>query len=239
MAQRALEANPAGRGWVQDWYLDATGTERVAAPRIEHAARRFGLHQFEQVRRGRLKSADTLVAGFGVRPKGHPDRARLSGRVDEAFVNSDAALPDDFDFAVWNAAWPEQCDHLRGDEIIELTNLCAPDAPAATLDGQGNTLLRLSLPGQTAHLVVRLQAGEVFQHPMQLDTLLVEPERCALTLVWRAVLPMDDDEPIRALQAHALNAERSQGRQREIKALADAMVLPGEHTNGARESAHE
>jgi hypothetical protein len=64
------------------------------------------------------------VAGLGIRHKGHPARSRLVGTVDDDFINGRTWVPKDFDFSVWNAAWPDQqTPHLHGDETIELTNL--------------------------------------------------------------------------------------------------------------------
>ena len=43
-----------------------------------------------------------------MRPKAHPERRKLVGTIDGAFINGEAWLPADFDFNIWNAAPPDQ-----------------------------------------------------------------------------------------------------------------------------------
>ncbi|MCK4125644.1 DUF2169 domain-containing protein [Ralstonia pseudosolanacearum] len=203
-AHDAYHPNPAGRGFVRDWYLQASGTNAVPAAQIEYPDRPVALKHFNRIRAGEL-GWDVPVAGLGVRPKGHPDRAKLVGTVDREFIEGGAPLPQDFDFAVWNAAWPDQqVDSLKGDETVELTNLCAPDTPGARVDAQGNSFLRLQLKPMRCMLVVRMESGFMFLHPMKIDTLLVEPEHRRLTLVWRAAL--GDVEPIRKVETQLFGA---------------------------------
>lgn len=124
-----------------------------------------------------------------VRPKHHPDRAALAGTIDDAFIDGDAWLPADFDFAFWNAAWPDQqVDRLHGDEVIELTNLCAPDVPALSRDAQGNGVLRLTLPAFQPYLLLRFEVGQLAPVPLAIDTLIVEPDGTRLIAVFRALI---------------------------------------------------
>ena len=225
VAHDAFAPNPAGRGFASDWFLNATGAQRIPAPQVEYANRPITLDDFMAARRGQLLADPALVAGLGVRPKGHPERARLVGRVDRDFIQRDAALPRDFDFAVWNAAWPDQqTEYLQGNEVIGLMNLCAAETPGSWVDEQGNVLLRLDLPGHCVQMLVRLASGEMFMHPAQLDTLLLEPAQQRLSLVWRCVLAKFPEAPIRALEAWSLNPAQRDALQRQqdsIGALLD------------------
>lgn len=217
IAHDAYALNPLGCGFSRDWHLRATSVASIPAPQIETPAHPVSKEMFDLIRKGKPGDTSTLVAGFGVRPKGHPDRAKLAGTIDDKFIQSDAALPNDFDFAVWNAAWPDQqVAALEADETIELTNLCAHNTPAACQDERGNTLLRLALPGNTAHVLIRLLSGEVFLHPMRLDTVIVEPDDLMVSLVWRSVLAQDPGVPIRAVETHTLSAKERQAFNEKV-----------------------
>jgi hypothetical protein len=214
-AQSAWQANPAGKGYAADWYLRAAKVKRVAAPQVEHVHGPIKLRHFNLARRDKLgathKEASALSAGFGLRPKGHPERAKLAGTIDERFINSTDLLPEDFDFGVWNAAWPDQqVDALQGDEHIELTNLCAPTATGARRDQRGNTRLELKLPGHLPFILVRFEDGPIGELAARLDTLLIEPEQRRLTCVWRATLAMQPR--VRVLEARML-------MQRDVAAM--------------------
>lgn len=189
IAHDAYSANVSGQGFVRDWYLEATGINAVAAPQIEYSTRPITLADFDAARLGKLVESVPLVAGFGIRPKGHPERANLVGTIDRAFIESDAPLPKDFDFAVWNAAWPDQqVDALRGDEQIELVNLCTPTTPRATKDAAGNIALTLNLPGHLPFALVRFENGSIGELEARLDTVLVDSEQREVSCVWRATL---------------------------------------------------
>ena len=123
--------------------------------------------------------------------------------ADQAFIESESWLPEDFDFAIWNAAWPDQqTDYLIGDEVIELTNLCAPDTPGAEREKNGDTLLRLRLPGDLPFILVRYEEGQIGELSSQLDTLIVEPDKRRLSCVWRATLDVEPE--VRVLEARLL-----------------------------------
>ena len=148
----------------------------------------------------------------------------MLGTVDDAFIASESWLPADFDFAVWNAAPPDQqTDFLVGDERIELVNLCAPGTPGASREKDGSTRLRLELPRHDCFALLRLDSGAMNEVPLVIDTLLIEPETRTLTLVWRLSFMKEEDAPVRALEARlrsfadrdALNAAR--------RVLADAL----------------
>lgn len=203
VAHDAFSANVSGQGFVRDWYLEATGINVVAAPQIEYAAQPITVADFESGRVGKLAELAPLVAGMGIRPKGHPERAKLVGSIDRSFIESDAPLPKDFDFAVWNAAWPDQqVDALRGDEQIELVNLCAPATPRATTDTSGNVRLTLNLPGHLPFALVRFENGSIGELEARLDTVLIEPDQRVVSCVWRATLAKQPG--VRALELRML-----------------------------------
>lgn len=230
-AHDAYLPNSAGQGFARDWYLDAVGTSSIPAPQIEYSEHAVTVDTFNRMRAGR-RDGEVSVAGLGVRPKGHPDRAKLVGTIDRAFVEGCAALPQDFDFAVWNAAWPDQqIDALQGDEIVELTNLCDQETPGVQVDAQGNSVLRLQLKPMQCMLVVRMESGFMFLHPMKVDTLMVEPDQRRLTLVWRAVL--GDMEPIRKVETQIFGANE-QAFMEQIATLTKERMAGGHANQGER-----
>lgn len=192
VAHTAHPGNPAGRAFVEPWYLRATQPHAVAAPQIEIPGTSMTASDFWRGRRrtSKLNEPPSRTAGYGVRGATHPERYRLAGAIDDTFIDSDAPLPRDFDFAFWNAAPVEQqIDHLHGDEIFELVNLCADDTPGVTIDVQGNTILRLVPSSDTCFLLLRMTDGALAAHPLLVDTVSIEPEHRTVTLVWRACWP--------------------------------------------------
>ena len=205
VAHAAWEVNPIGRGFATPWYLKATGVNSVPAPQIEDPECPITARHFADLLDGRLAAAEAarLSVGLGVRAKGHPERRRLAGTLDAAFAASPAWLPADFDFAVWNAAPPDQqCGFLNGDEVIELVNLCQPQTPGATCDRQGHTWLRLTLPGNLPFILTRFESGTLGEVATNLDTLLIDVEARQVTCVWRATL--GSAPPVRRLEARLL-----------------------------------
>jgi hypothetical protein len=204
VAHSALEANPIGTGFASNWYVKAARVSQIKAPQIEHPDSPITLRQFKQCLRGKLKDAiaSKMAVDLGVRAKGHPERRKLGGTIDQAFIEGSAWLPQDFDFAVWNAAQPDQqCAFLQNDETIELTNLCAPGTPGASVDGRGHTRLKLTLLQHECFALVRMDSGDMCIQPLEIDTVIVEPDSQTLTLVWRLILMKEADTPIRVAEA--------------------------------------
>ena len=220
----ACAANPAGKGFARSWFVRAERLRRIAAPSLESPSRPVSARDLERVMHGTKGNGSELVAGLGVRPKGHPERAKLAGTVDERFAASEEVLPQDFDFAVWNAAWPDQqTEHLAGDERLELLNLCPADQPAADALPQG-TRLRLALPGHQIALTVRMASGELFYHRASLDTLVVDTEKCTVSLVWRAILAKDEEDPIRKVEARSYAPAQWQQLMRDTQAWREFLA---------------
>jgi len=225
-ALAAFECNAVGRGYAQPWYTRALGIHRLPAPQIEPQDSPFSVAKFMKMRNAKKPSAhevSTVLAGFGVRAKVHPERRALAGTVDQCFATSEAWLPKDFDFAIWNAApVDQQTEFLRGDECIELTNMCAPGSAGARQNSAGDTFLKLQLPGHSSTLLVRMQNGTMFFHPMKIDTLIVEPEERKISVVWRAVLGKTSE--IRAVEAN-LHKEFEAEFMRQLDSELDKMDI--------------
>jgi hypothetical protein len=226
LAHEAYRPNTIGQGWALDWYLKAKRLKRLPAPQIEYPEQPITLSHFKQARGDKLRTthASKRVAGLGVRPKGHPERARFVGTIDQAFIDSDAWLPKDFDFSIWNAAWPDQqTDHLKGDELIELTNLCAPNTAAAKQDAQGNTRLQLKLPGDLPFVLVRYAQGPIGELNAQLDTLIVDPQAQRVSCVWRATLAQQPEVRVleaRMLKKHQVEHFKQQAAERSTRQVS-------------------
>jgi hypothetical protein len=204
VAHTALEANPIGTGFASQWYVKAAKVSQIKAPQIEHPRSPITLAQFKQCLRGKLKdtAASKLVAGLGVRAKGHPERRKLGGTIDQAFIDGTDWLPQDFDFAVWNAAQPDQqCAFLQNDETITLTNLCTPSTPGASVDARGHTHLKLTLLQHECFALIRMDSGDMGIQPLEIDTVIIEPDSQTLTLVWRLILMKKGAAPIRVTEA--------------------------------------
>ena len=206
-AHSAVQANPIGSGFASQWYVFAAKLKQVSAPQIEHTDQPITSAHFKRALRGKLQltQASALVAGLGIRAKGHPQRAELCGTIDKSFIESAAWLPQDFDFAVWNAAWPDQqCAYLQNDETIELTNLCAPSTPGSKQDGKGHTVLRLDLLGHQATVLMRMHNGTMFFHSLKIDTLIIEPDSQTVSVVWRTVVAKDPKIRAMNLRLHTV-----------------------------------
>ena len=207
VAWTAFAPNPHGVGWAQGWFLRASNIERIPAPNIEWPSAPIDTALFRSVAAGHaVTAAYREPPGFGVRAKTHPDRAKLIGQADGTFASSDDWLPDGFDFAVWNAAPPnQQIDYPSGGEIVELTNLCAPNSWGAGVDEGGNTRLQFALPGDRPFVFVRFENGSLGELAAQLDTIVVDTDRGLLSCVWRATLAKSP--AVRVLEARIIPAE--------------------------------
>lgn len=211
VAHEAYEANVLGAGYIREWFIEATGLDRVQAPRIESPGSPVTLSLFDRIRTGASPLPGSPVVGLGVRPKGHPDRACLVGTIDEPFVQGTAALPADFDFAVWNAAWPDQQVQLLGDEQIILRNLCDAGTPAAVVEAGGDIVLTLALQGDLPFVLVRYADGSIGELPARLDTLVIDPEEREISCVWRATVASSPE--VRVLEFRMLSREEARGTE--------------------------
>lgn len=198
IAHVAFDPNPSGTGFAQAWYLRAARRRTVDAPSIERPEAMLKARQFWRwlapARQAECETSPFQVpAGFGILSKGHPARRAMVGTVDDGFIASDAPLPENFDFAIWNSApADQQIDYPSGGEEIELANLCAAGSPGTRTDEGKNVYLRLRLPRDQCVLRLSDTDGKGSILPMALDTILIEPEEQLLTLVWRRTIAFDD-----------------------------------------------
>lgn len=232
IASTSFEANPLGRGYAQRWYLKATRYSKLPAPQLECSTAPVTALDFEACLDGKNDDLSArLSTGLGARPKSHPQRRRLAGTVDDAFAASDRALPDDFDFAIWNAAAPDQqTGFLQGGEVIELTNLCPASTPGSTCSVDGHTILTLTLPPSECYLLIRLDSGEMFASSMAIDSVIVEPDSRRLSLVWRKILARTDEVPVRAAEAMTRTHEERDTQRERIDAYKTRAAMWESHT---------
>ena len=137
-----------------------------------------------------LEDPADLISGHGARP--HPagfgyiapswePRKSFAGTYDEAWQKKRAPyLPQDFNPRFFNMAHPDLvCDgYLRGGEPVEVLN-ASPRGP-----------FKCYLPVCRLEAVVRL-AGKKQAPPLNLETVLIEPNESRLSMLWRAALPCD------------------------------------------------
>lgn len=233
IAHTAFDPNPIGRGFAHAWYLRARRISTLAAPQIlvegaEWTAKTFCRWFAPQRLKECENSAMRQPAGFGALAKTHPDRRTLVGTVDAAFIASDAHLPADFDFAIWNAApKDQQIEYPNGGEEFELANLCAAETPGTRKDAGGNRYLRLTLPrGQCTLRFSRAGSGDLIV-PMMIDTILIEPEERTISVVWRRTILIEEVDS-KHVELHFASAPASIA-ERVRRAIDPAMMsaMPG------------
>jgi hypothetical protein len=107
-------------------------------------------------------------------------RIKLAGTYDQHWQDNVLPyLPADFDDRYYQAApADQQTDHLRGGEEVVLTNLTP----------QGRT--SFPLPRGRPGVRFRLRDGRTAAAEPALDTVILEPDRKRVMLVWRAALPL-------------------------------------------------
>jgi uncharacterized protein YjbI with pentapeptide repeats len=157
--------NPVGKG---------VGTTEL--PTIEHPAEPI-----------RSRSDEVSPAGFGPLNAAWPPRA---GKVGRAYGKSyqETRAPyyaEDFDWSYFNAAPADQQlpGYLRGDEEVTLHNL-HPAAP----------VLSTRLPGLRVRAFVKDVERRFREVYMALDTLFMDPDKGVLTLTWRGVDKVREDD---------------------------------------------
>jgi hypothetical protein len=138
-----------------------------------------------------------VPAAFGpILPHWEPRRS-YAGTYDEDWQKHRAPyLPKDFDAPFFQLAPPDQVvpGYLQGGEEVEILG--------ASPSGQ----LRFYLPEYRVQATYRLDNEEHVQ-PANLDTVLIEPDKSQLILLWRAVFPCDK----KALKIHEVEAAITSG----------------------------
>lgn len=135
-------------------------------------------------------------AGFGfIAPAWEPRRS-FAGTYDDAWLKQRAPyLPKDFDPRFFNAAHPDLVTerHLEGGEKVEALNV--------TPGG----VLKFRLPACQLAAAVRV-AGHEETPPLNLETVLIEPDDARLSMLWRGAVPCDK----RALKVEEIRIELGQ-----------------------------
>jgi len=151
---------------------------------------------------------------FGFYPRGAMPRLRYAGTYDDNYRETrEPELPEDFSYEIFNGAHPEMqiVGYLRGDEPVELMNLCE------------EPVLRFNLPGIRPKLIIskwsmdpdewieknpaedleaaieKIPKKEQLLEP-QLDTLVLIPDEGILYEVFRGVCPLRNLESMEVAQ---------------------------------------
>ncbi|WP_426344746.1 DUF2169 family type VI secretion system accessory protein [Pseudoduganella sp. R-32] len=207
-AHDSCQQNPLGRGFAPNWYLEASRTESLPAPRIEYSDQAFTASGFWQMAGGGKPQAP---AGMGYVGRGWLPRRELIGQVDMKTSWKDdevPLLPKDFDFRYWNGApADQQCPYIEGGEQFHLTNLCAANAPYARVDDQGNSTLSFTMPKESLFLLGVDADSAIAAMPMLIDTVVVDLDAGQVELTWRiAISAADDFQEVRLHHANTPQA---------------------------------
>jgi hypothetical protein len=162
------ERNPVGRGFSGG--ARGRALRGLALPNLEDPAR--------PVRDPRQRPRP-MSPGY-VAPAWEP-RKSCAGTYDHKWQRTRAPyLPTDFRPAYFNTAPPDMVckGFLKGGERVQLENV-SPQGP-----------VRFQLPSASLDVRVRL-AGADHRPPVNLETVLIEPDDARLTLIWRAALRCD------------------------------------------------
>ncbi len=169
-AERVLaeERNPVGCGFAGDRSNDEM--QRQPVPNLEDPA--APLQKLGQV-------PDPVC--FAPTSASWLPRRTHAGTYDEKWQRTRAPyLPEDFDLRFLQCAIPEFAfdRYLQGGERVQIEG-CAPDGPLA-----------FTVPASPLDLAVTVAGSEV-RPPINLETLLIEPDVNRLCMTWRASLPCD------------------------------------------------
>ncbi len=221
------EANPLGKGYAEPWVLKALGLRELPAPQIEAPDHPFAAKPFWMALRGKkawLNHPSLQPAGLGPIGRSWSPRRQLAGTYDQEWLKKrHPLLPKDFDFAYWNCAHPTmQCPHLEGNELLTLTNLVPYQTPGAAKDGQGNTVLRLALPGHAPFVLARFEDGTVGTLPMKTDTLIVDLKENQVIQVARVTL----------MKTHSLRALELRMKLNRDAMPESPLIYTKEHDRG-------
>jgi len=192
IAHEASQSNPVGLGFTRNWYLKALRCKSLPAPQVSYLSQPITARQFQACLND---GPDPVPAGMGPVGRAWQPRRALIGDIKEKSEwgpDEVPALPEDFDFGYWNCApADQQCPYLKGEERFTLINLCTPDHPAATVDGNGSTVLRFDLPRQAMFILAANASTQLTVLPLVIDTVIVSPETRRVDLVWRGCLAAD------------------------------------------------
>lgn len=186
-------ANPVGRGSVDPSNLDRSVP--IPAPVILAPDRPLP-----------DLGVDYPVEGFSPIHKSWLPRRANAGTYDQNWVTQrPSQLPEDFDFAFYNAAHPDLLypGYVVGGESVHLNNLCE-DYPD----------VRFTLPAQVVGIAITDKVGYRYGTAARLDTVHIDAERMKVHLVRRATLPIyrDGVARIEAVVTDSIAAKVAQAR---------------------------
>ncbi|RQR35245.1 DUF2169 domain-containing protein [Burkholderia sp. Bp9142] len=191
IAHTICEDNPIGLGFAESWYMKAVRPEKVAAPQIEPSGEPVSVQVWLDASNGQASPLLQPV-GFGIVGKAWRSRRGLAGTYDDRWLEArHPGLPEDFQFGYWNGAHSAmQVQHLMGNETLVLKNLVPAGTPGSKPDEQGNTVMRMTLPGHLSMGWIYTEHSLKFA-PLLLDTLSVDlsdVSKPEVTMIWRATL---------------------------------------------------
>ena len=160
------DRNPVGKGYASDASLQEL--ERIAAPNIELRERPIG-----------SITERPEPAGLGFVARHWQPRRALAGTYDDAWREQRCPLlPLDFDPRSYAAASTGLTTdgHLGGGEPVALVNV--------SREGRSE----FALPARSLVVTASI-AGRRNEQPLQLDTVVLEPNERRVMLTWRAALP--------------------------------------------------
>ncbi len=197
--------NPYGSGYQSSLYFNLIKPQKVHLPQIHTTDSFVSEALLNKMAKKELSehTYSSLVAGFGIMAKSHPQRHKYLGKVGKEFIDSGGTVPKDFDFAIWNCAYPDQqVEKLIGNEWITLTNLCHKDTTASYQTNKGDTQLRLYLPETLAYLLTNSNKSDMpaSELPIKLDTVMIKPDEEKVNLVWRGIISAEYDPKLTVLE---------------------------------------
>jgi uncharacterized protein YjbI with pentapeptide repeats len=170
---RGIESNPVGTGHRSV----AVRGEVARLPNLEDPSHLIMSHD-----------ESPRPIGFGAIPAGWKERRSKLGTYDGRWLKTRwPYFPEDFDWGYYQSApAAQQLAYLRGDEPFEITGTHADRAS-----------LRGSLPGFKMRGFAQRTAaagGQIFEIPLHLDTVHFDTDAGTVTLVWRGIVEVSDDE---------------------------------------------
>ena len=156
--------NPIGCGYVSGKLLRAPISGQKL-PNISPLRRSAGMH--------------SEPCGFSPIGRAWLPRYSLAGTYDERWKRDRSPfLPADFDYAFFQCAPADlrSPQHLRGDEPVRIVNM-SPEGELA-----------FNLPGLVMGLTIRVDGKSPLRCLAALDTVILEPARRRVSLVWRRAI---------------------------------------------------
>lgn len=180
IAHEACLTNPIGKGYANDWWLNATKAKQLPAPQIEWPDAPISAALFWRAAKGKAdgeKSKALTPAGLGCVGRAWTPRLQWAGTYDQDWLdNKHPGLPGDFNFTYWNCApADQQIEFLPYDACITVSGMYP--------DGEIHT----QLPRHRPFLLARYEAG-MLPLPLLTDTVIIDTDAMTLTLVHRLSL---------------------------------------------------